>query len=211
MRTSRVVPVRRRMRVLLAVPMVATLTLSVPVSGQIAQERVDLSAVSRIRDEGLNHSQIPELAHHLTDVIGPRLTGSPGMKAANDWTAAMLRSWGLSGVAIAPWGRFGRGWENISYQALILTPYSQVMPGQPSAWTGSTKGSVTAPLGTTSPCTWLTRHYLTVRCEDERLVADVLPAAPKPAPRRDRHATQPPRAQHSSGPVVRRLHPRRTG
>jgi hypothetical protein len=114
--------------------------------GQIAQERVDMDAVSRIRQEGLEHSQIPELAHHLTDVIGPRLTGSPGMKAANEWTAATLKSWGLTEVTIEPWGEFGRGWENVSYEGRILTPYSQPMPGQASAWTGSTKGTVTAPV-----------------------------------------------------------------
>lgn len=135
-----------RLRAMFAIPFATMLALSVPVSGQVAQERVDLDAVARIRDEGLNHSQIPELAHHLTDVIGPRLTGSPGMKAANEWTAETMRSWGLTGVAIEPWGRFGRGWENVTYEGRILTPYSQPMPGQASGWTGSTKGSVTAPV-----------------------------------------------------------------
>ncbi len=135
---------RVRVRVRFAIPLVAAFTLAVPAVGQIAQERVDMGAMSRIRQEGLDHSQISELAHHLTDVIGPRLTGSPGMKAANEWTAATLRSWGLTGVAIAPWGRFGRGWENVGYEGRVLTPYSQPMPGQASGWTGSTKGTITA-------------------------------------------------------------------
>jgi hypothetical protein len=135
-----------RLRTLIAIPLAATLAVAMPASGQIAQERVDLGAMARIRQEGLDHSQIPELAHHLTDVVGPRLTGSPGMKAANAWTAEKLRSWGLSGVAIEPWGRFGRGWENVAYEGRVLTPYSQSMPGQASAWTGSTKGTVTAPV-----------------------------------------------------------------
>lgn len=138
-----------RMRALFTVPIVAAFALSIPASGQIAQERVDLDAVLRIRQEGLERSQIPELAHHLTDVIGPRLTGSPGMKAANEWTAATLRTWGLTGVEIEPWGRFGRGWENVAYEGRVLTPYSQSMPGQASGWTGSTKGTkgtITAPV-----------------------------------------------------------------
>ena len=133
----------------LAIPLALAIgvpTTAVPAGGQIAQERVDLGAVSRIRQEGLEHSQIPELARHLTDVIGPRLTGSPGMKAANEWTAATLRSWGLDGVTVEPWGQFGRGWENVAYESRILTPFSQTMPGQPSAWTGSTRGSITAPV-----------------------------------------------------------------
>ncbi len=135
-----------RLRVLFALPFIATLAISASVSGQIAQERVDLGAMAKIRQEGLEHSQIPELAHHLTDVIGPRLTGSPGMKAANAWTADMMRSWGLTDVSIEPWGRFGRGWENVGYEGRILTPYNQPMPGQASGWTGSTKGAVTAPV-----------------------------------------------------------------
>ncbi|MDQ6736362.1 MAG: M20/M25/M40 family metallo-hydrolase [Gemmatimonadota bacterium] len=117
-----------------------------PVHGQVVQERVDLDAIARIRKEGLEHSAIPELAHHLTDVIGPRLTGSPGMKAANEWTAATLRSWGLVGVTIEPWGRFGRGWENLMYSGRILTPYNQPLAGQSVAWTGSTRGSMVAPV-----------------------------------------------------------------
>lgn len=138
--------VTSRMRALFAIPIVAAIALSTPAIGQTAQERVDLDAITRIRQEGLERSEIPELARHLTDVIGPRLTGSPGMKAANEWTAQTLRSWGLSGVTIEPWGRFGRGWENVVYEGRILTPYSQSMPGQASAWTGSTKGTITAPV-----------------------------------------------------------------
>jgi carboxypeptidase Q len=141
--TSRLMP---RAVALFTIPVAATMFLSVPASGQIAQEKVDLGAVARIREEGLQRSRIPELARHLTDVIGPRLTGSPGMKAANEWTATMLKSWGLTGVEVEPWGRFGRGWENVSYEGRILTPYSQSMPGQASAWTGSTKGTITAPV-----------------------------------------------------------------
>jgi hypothetical protein len=135
-----------RLRALLAIPLAAALALPASAGGQIAQERVDLDAVAKIRQEGLEHSQIPELAHHLTDIIGPRLTGSPGMKAANAWTAETLGSWGLSSVVVEPWGQFGRGWENVSYEGRILTPYNQSMPGQPSAWTGSTKGQITAPV-----------------------------------------------------------------
>ena len=113
---------------------------------QVAQERVDLDVVARIRNEGLEHSAIPELAHHLTDVIGPRLTGSSGMKMANEWTAATLRSWGVVGVTVEPWGRFGRGWENVEFSGRILTPYNQPLAGQSVAWTGSTRGSTIAPV-----------------------------------------------------------------
>ena len=137
---------RMRGGVLAASLLIGAFSAVHPANAQIVQERVDLGTISRIRQEEHDHSQIPELAHHLTDVIGPRLTGSPGMKAANEWTAAMLRSWGLTGVEVQPWGKFGRGWENLAYEGRILTPYSQPMPGQASGWTGSTKGMITSPV-----------------------------------------------------------------
>ncbi len=112
----------------------------------IAQERVDLVTVKRIRAEGLENSQMPELARHLTDVIGPRLTGSPGMTRANEWTAEKFREWGLKDVTIEPWGEFGRGWERVSFSGRILTPFVQPLHGQPTAWTGSTDGTVQGPV-----------------------------------------------------------------
>ncbi|HEX4603821.1 MAG TPA: peptidase M28, partial [Candidatus Angelobacter sp.] len=51
-----------------------------------AQEKVDLEAISKIRYEGFHNSKIMEIATGLVDQIGPRLTGSPNMKKANDWT-----------------------------------------------------------------------------------------------------------------------------
>jgi hypothetical protein len=117
-----------------------------PVAAQVVQERVDLAVVQRIRDEGLNRSQIPELASYLTDVIGPRLTGSSNMKKANDWTAGQLRGWGLANVKVEPWGRFGRGWERVSFSGRILEPFLQPIQGSPLAWSGSTRGTATGPV-----------------------------------------------------------------
>ncbi|MFQ5703153.1 MAG: M20/M25/M40 family metallo-hydrolase [Gemmatimonadales bacterium] len=128
-----------------AIPLLASAVLApATLSAQVAQERVDMAVVRRIRAEGLEHSQIPQLAHHLTDVIGPRLTGSPAMRRANDWTAQKFREWGLQNVTVEPWGEFGRGWERVSYSGQILTPFRQPLAAQPMAWTGSTKGTVTA-------------------------------------------------------------------
>lgn len=124
---------------------VLVLGAAVAAVGQAVQERVDLGVVGRIRDEGLNRSQIPELAGYLTDVIGPRLTGSTGMRRANEWTAEKLREWGLENVRVEPWGEFGRGWERVFYSGRILTPFVQPLSAQPVAWTGSTKGTVVGP------------------------------------------------------------------
>ena len=116
-----------------------------PASSQLAQEVVDVEMVERIREEGLERSQIEALARHLTEVIGPRLTGSPGMRKANEWTAATFEEWGLDNVQIEPWGEFGRGWEQQDYKGRILSPFVQPLHGQPLAWTGSTDGIVRGP------------------------------------------------------------------
>ena len=112
-------------------------------TAQIIQEKVDLGVVHRIREEGLTRSRIPLFADHLTNVIGPRLTGSTGMRRANEWTAQQFKEWGLANVAIESWGRFGRGWERVSFAGRILDPWIQPVQGSPLAWSGSTKGPVT--------------------------------------------------------------------
>lgn len=71
-------------------------------------EKVDMGTVEKIRDEGLNRSHIPENARYLMDVIGPRLTGSPAMKRADEWMIQKMREYGLENVHLEPW-KFGRG------------------------------------------------------------------------------------------------------
>jgi len=127
------------------VAVAAVMALAPAAHAQMAQEKLDTDVVERIRVEGLENSHIEELAGYLTDVIGPRLTNSPGMTRANEWTAEMLTEWGLSNVQIEPWGEFGRGWERVSYSGRILTPFVQPLVAQPSGWTGSTPGMVTGP------------------------------------------------------------------
>ena len=114
-------------------------------TAQVVQEAVDLDVVRAIREEGLENSHIEKLGGYLTDVIGPRLTGSPGMMRANEWTAEMLTEWGLTNVVVEPWGEFGRGWENVSYSGRITEPYVQVLSAYPVAWTGSTRGTSKGP------------------------------------------------------------------
>jgi hypothetical protein len=124
---------------------VALLSFATYAPAQVAQEAVDLDVVRRIREEGLERSQIAELAGYLTDVIGPRLTGSPGMRRANQWTAEKLEEFGLRNVVVEPWGEFGRGWDNLYYSGRITEPYVQILQGLPVAWTGSTNGVARGP------------------------------------------------------------------
>jgi hypothetical protein len=123
----------------------ALLSYATYAPAQVAQEAVDLDVVRRIREEGMERSQLPELAGYLTDVIGPRLTGSPGMRRANDWTAQTLEGFGLQNVVVEPWGEFGRGWDNMYYSGRITEPYVQILQALPVAWTGSTDGIVKGP------------------------------------------------------------------
>ena len=129
----------------LGVAALGVLTFAAPAATQVAREAVDLDVVERIRDEGLNRSQLPELASYLTDVIGPRLTNSPGIWRAQDWLTATFDGWGLENIEVEPWGEFGRGWENVAISFRALTPYPQPLEAWPTAWTGSTDGTVRGP------------------------------------------------------------------
>jgi len=101
--------------------------------------------VGKIKDEGMNRSQAMATIRYLTDVIGPRLTNSPGQKRANEWTKRQLEKWGLQNGAVDPWGEFGRGWEIRNFSASI-TASGQTSPfrSYPKAWSPSTPGPVTA-------------------------------------------------------------------
>jgi carboxypeptidase Q len=109
-----------------------------------ALEKVDMGTVEKLRDAGLNRSHIPEDARYLTDVIGPRLTGSPAMKRADEWVAQKMREYGLENIHLESW-KFGRGWEEVSYFGRMTEPFIRPLSGRALAWTGSTKGLQTGP------------------------------------------------------------------
>ena len=101
-------------------------------------------AVARIRDEGLNRSQVMETLSYLCDVIGPRLTGSPNLKHANEWTRDKMTSWGLVNAHLEPWGPFGRGWALKRYYAEVIEPYTFPVIGAPKAWSPGLKKPIVA-------------------------------------------------------------------
>src|SRR5258705_425233 len=102
--------------------------------------------IVRIRDEGLKRSQVMETLSYLTDVIGPRLTGSPNLKHANDWTQDKLASWGLKNAHQEAWGPFGRGWSLKRFSAQIIEPQSIPLIAAPKAWTPGFDQPITAPV-----------------------------------------------------------------
>ena len=101
-------------------------------------------SIDRIREEGMNRSQVMQTLSYMTDVIGPRLTGSPGMKRANEWTREKMSEWGLQNAHLESWGPFGRGWSLRAYSAAVVEPQFIAVNGYPKAWSPSTKGVVTS-------------------------------------------------------------------
>src|SRR5215216_6071286 len=113
---------------------------------QVQQEKVDLEAIARIKDEGLKRSQVMEILSYLTDVYGARLTGSPNIKAAQEWAKGKLTQWGLQNARLEPWGPFGRGWSLEGFAANITKPHYAPLIAYPKAWSPSTNGAVRGPV-----------------------------------------------------------------
>jgi len=105
---------------------------------------IDYASVYQIKDEGFNNSQVMDIAWNLTDRIGPRLTGSEGLKKAYDWTSSQMREWGLANVEVKPWGEFGDGWDVRKSYVAMTAPYYQAIIGIPKAWTPGTNGLLKA-------------------------------------------------------------------
>jgi len=103
-------------------------------------EQVDFGMVTRIRDEGFGDSKVMETLFQLTDVIGARLTGSPSLKKANEWTRDQLAAWGLQSAHLESWGPFGRGWSFDGVTLRMLAPTEAPLVAYPKAWTPGTDG-----------------------------------------------------------------------
>ncbi len=102
--------------------------------------------IERIKDEGMNRSQVMQTLSYLTDVIGPRLTASPNLKRANDWTRDKMKEWGLENAHLESWGPFGRGWSLKSFSAEIIAPQTIPLIAYPRAWSLSTNGPLTGEI-----------------------------------------------------------------
>lgn len=108
-----------------------------------AAEKADLAVVHRIKAEAFDNSQVMDHLFHLTDVIGPRVTGSPQYRAAAEWAVERLKGYGLTGARLEPWGPFGRGWSYSRFAAHLLEPSYSPLIGFPLAWSPSTGGRIT--------------------------------------------------------------------
>ena len=118
----------------------AAMLVALPSAQVAVEEQVDLDAIYAIKAEGFERSKVMELMSHLTDVHGPRLTNSPNIRAAAEYALTEMRAWGLSSVALEPWGPFGRGWSNERFSAHLVEPTPYPLIGFPKAWTPGTDG-----------------------------------------------------------------------
>ena len=120
----------------------ALITISLLVTPVWPQEKLDLETITRIRYEGFRNSKVMELASGLMDSIGGRLTGSPNMKKANEWTRDQLTAMGLSNAHLESWGPFGRGWANQYVNVRMTSPDVTPLIAYAEAWTPGTNGVV---------------------------------------------------------------------
>ncbi|HJU94265.1 MAG TPA: hypothetical protein VJ656_15115, partial [Pyrinomonadaceae bacterium] len=100
--------------------------------------------IQRIKDEGMNRSQVMQTLSYLSDVIGPRLTASPGMKRANEWTRDQLTKWGLQNAHLESFGPFGRGWTLKRFSAQVTEPLTIPLIAYPKAWSPGFASALTA-------------------------------------------------------------------
>ena len=109
---------------------------------QPATETLDLTMYQRIREEGLSHSHVMEFGSALMDGIGPRLTGSPNLKRANEWTRDQLAAMGCTNAHLEDWGEFGMGWRQLNTWVRMSAPDTAVFIAQALPWSPASKGAV---------------------------------------------------------------------
>jgi hypothetical protein len=131
-------------RKLLSVFLLYTFLLPVAAFAQGSIYQAPKETIDLIKNEGTKNSQVMQTLSYLTDVIGGRLTNSPNMKRANEWTRDQMTKWGLQNAHLEAWGPFGRGWSLKGFSAQVVAPQTFPVIAYPKAWSPSTKGAVTA-------------------------------------------------------------------
>lgn len=132
-----------QLRRLAVAAVAAGLLASLPLGA--ASEKIDYEAINKIKQEGMQNSKVMEISSWLTDVHGPRLTGSPNMMKGAEWAMQQMKEWGLQNVRIENWAspnNFSRGWTNDKFYMAAVAPMSFPIPGTPTAWTPGTNGLV---------------------------------------------------------------------
>jgi carboxypeptidase Q len=126
--------------------LVAVVVAGLASSVLVAQEKIDNDTMWKIRREALERSQILNTLHMLTDVFGPRLTGSPNAKAAGEWVVKRTSDWGLKNAHLEPWDFGHPGWLNERTSAFVISPVKDSLVVEALSWTPGTNGALTASL-----------------------------------------------------------------
>lgn len=201
-------PISRKLTLVLALLLAANGVFAV--QAQSEKEKLDYAMIAKIKEEGLNRSQVMEHISWLSDVYGPRLTGSPAIKQASQWTQKKFAEWGLANIHEESWP-FGKGWSLVRFQAHMIEPQVQPIIGYPKSWTPGTNGLVNAEVvyapirneadfekfrGKLKGKVVLTQPAREVRLLDGRIVLRMneedlkeVASTPIPAPRRNAGAT----------------------
>ena len=120
-------------------------------SGLSAAERIDADMNWKIRREATENSQIMRWIHHLADINGPRLTGSPNFTAACHWSVEQMERWGMENAHLEKWNFGHPGWGNDGCSVSVVSPYKAQLNAQAVAWTPGTKGKIRAEAVQISP------------------------------------------------------------
>ena len=141
---------RKPLYAVLATTFAVALTASLPLGA--FNEQIDYDSINKIKAQGLveANSKVMETMSYLTDVHGPRLTGSPNIEKAGQWAVKQMTDWGLTGAAMEPWAAdstggnngFPRGWVNEKFYMAAVAPQQFPIVGTPTGWTPGTNGLV---------------------------------------------------------------------
>ncbi len=110
------------------------------IRAQTALTQADVYA--KIRKEGMDNSQIMRTLHYFSDVYGPRLTGTPNLKAAGNWAVTEMTKWGFENAHLEPWDFGYPGWVNERASGFITSPVQDSLVFEVLAWTPGTKKAV---------------------------------------------------------------------
>jgi hypothetical protein len=135
---------------------------------QAQQEPVDTAAFRQIRTAEMADSHVADIAFHITDASGSRLTNSPGFFRAGRWAIATMQQWGMQNTALEPWGDYGKGWEVNDFHISMTAPYNGFILGYPVTWSENTPGTIHAPVflvpaSKLGDSTWLAGHQEDIR------------------------------------------------
>lgn len=128
------------MKRLFAVSLMFVFLFNLTLFGQ--EEPVNLQVVHQIKMEGFENSQVMETMRYLTDLYGPRLTNSPQMMKALQWSRDQLSEWGMVNAKLEPWGTFGKGWSTEGFSIEMIEPTYMNIIAHPKAWTAGTDGVI---------------------------------------------------------------------